>query len=144
MPLDLKTIESLEKDIAQQMGDLQRKLDDLAAAKRVVGFLSPQETTADRTVRERVVESGKGGKPRPAGTPTNVEMAEFVIASAEKDGKDGLTATELVDAIRSRYWPGLVPKQVLPSLYGIAKDGIRLKKTASGKFKRVKKADATE
>ncbi|HZL31005.1 MAG TPA: hypothetical protein VFC54_08085 [Pseudolabrys sp.] len=142
MAIDLKTIDAREKAIADQMAALQRELEDLAAAKRVVGRLSgPPETVIGRIVREQIIEADKTGKPRPAGTPTNLEMAEFVLASAEKEGKDGLTASELVQAIGARYWPGLVGKQILPSIYEIAKKG-RLKKTANGKFKRVKKADA--
>jgi hypothetical protein len=67
-------------------------------------------------------------------------MAELVLADAEKEGKDGLTANEIVQAIAARYWPGLIGPQILPSIYKFAKDQ-RLRKTPGGKFKRVKKDD---
>ena len=63
-----------------------------------------------------------------------------MLASAEKDGKDGLTAAELVQAIGARYWPGLIGEQILPSIYQFAKAG-RFKKLANGKFKRIKKPE---
>jgi hypothetical protein len=81
--------------------------------------------------------------PRPPGRPTNFEMAEAALSNAEKDGKDGLTANELVDAIRALYWPGLVGTQILPSLYAFAKNG-RLRKTSGGKFKRIRRNDRIE
>jgi hypothetical protein len=61
-----------------------------------------------------------------------------VLADAEKDGKDGLTANEIVQAIAARYWPGLIGSQILPSIYKFAKYD-RLRKTPGGKFKRLKK-----
>ena len=75
---------------------------------------------------------------RPKGTPTNFEMADFVLVDAEKQGNDaGLTGNELVQAIAARYWPGLIGPQILPSIYQFAKIG-RLK-LSGGKFKRVHK-----
>jgi hypothetical protein len=70
-------------------------------------------------------------------------MVELVLLDAEKEGRDGLTANEIVEQIRRRYWPGLIGKQILPSVYQFAKRG-RLRKTASGKFKRIKKLSDEE
>jgi hypothetical protein len=64
-------------------------------------------------------------------------MVDLVLSSAEKAGKDGLTISELVEEIRTRFWPGLQSQQVTPLIYGFASKG-RLHKTAAGKFKRVK------
>jgi hypothetical protein len=69
-------------------------------------------------------------------------MAEFVLSSAEKEGHDGLTANELIQAIAARYWPGLIGPQILPSIYQFAKVG-RLK-LSGGKFKRVHKKETGE
>lgn len=66
-------------------------------------------------------------------------MVEFVLSSAEKEGRE-LTASEIVNEIRARYWPGLIGEQILPSIYGFAKQG-RVRKTPTGKFKRIKRND---
>lgn len=138
--LELKDIEAREQQIAAQIAELQKELDELATAKRVFQRLTlPME--AAKIVRERFIDVPppvEGGRPRPKGTPTNVEMAEMVLANAEKEGKDGLIASEMVDAIAARYWPGLVSEQIMPSLYVAAREGTRIKKGASGKFRRVK------
>jgi hypothetical protein len=135
----LKAIEVREREIADQIAPLQKELDDLAIAKRVLLSL---ERPSDRSVQEVIVDSGKAGKPRPSGAPTNFEMTERVLADAERNGKDGLVIGEIVDAIRSRYWPGLVSEQITPSIYGFATNG-RLKKSVNGKFKRVKKPEGS-
>jgi hypothetical protein len=121
------------REIAAELDRLQKEADELAIAKRVLERLEQQPFAAGPVDKEE-----PEGKPRPKGTPTNFEMAEFVLANAEKEGKDGLTASELVQAIAARYWPGLVGHQVLPSIYKFAKEG-RLHKTPGGKFKRNKR-----
>lgn len=122
-----KPIDQRLQEITEQMARLQKEADELETAKRVF----------ERFNGGTPADAGRG-KPRPDGIPTNFEMAEFVLSIAEKDGKDGLTGAELVQAIAARYWPGLVGEQILPSIYQFAKNG-RLRKLASGKFKRVKK-----
>ena len=54
-----------------------------------------------------------------------------------------LGASEVVEAIRQRYWPGLTGPQILPSIYRFAKEK-RVKKTADGKFKRIKKSEGSD
>jgi hypothetical protein len=120
------------QEIAQQIAALQKEADELEIAKRVF-----QRFAGGGAVAATDDVSSKP-KPRPVGIPTNFDMVELVLSSAEKEGKDGLTAAEVVQAIAARYWPGLVGEQILPSIYGFAKNG-RLKKLASGKFKRIKK-----
>jgi len=132
----LRAIEAQEKKIADQIATLQKEADDLATAKRVLKRLSGV-AEAKPSAADDGLPDGKLGPERPKGVPTNLQMVEFVLGHAEREGKDGLTANEIVEAIRARYWPGLVGEQILPSIYGFGKKG-RLRKTASGKFKRIK------
>jgi hypothetical protein len=55
-----------------------------------------------------------------------------------RDEKNGLTANEIVEQIRNRYWPGVMGAQILPIIYHFAKQG-RIRKTAGGKFKSIHK-----
>jgi hypothetical protein len=133
MTLDIQEIDKRLHAIGEEVVRLQKEAEELAIAKRVFERFSDQNT---------VKISNPEGRPRPKGTLTNFEMAEFVLADAEKDGKDGLTGNELVQAIAARYWPGLIGPQILPSIYQFAKAG-RLK-LSGGKFKRVHKKTADE
>jgi hypothetical protein len=133
MPLELKDIEARKKEIAKSMSAMQRELEDLEAATRVLLlFQGHQQETG---VKLRVLPA-PGTSKRPEGVPTTFDMTESVLEDAEKSGKDGLTAKELVEAIRDKYWPGLKSQQVLPIIYGFVPD--RLHKTSGGKFKRKK------
>ncbi len=125
-PDQLRAIEAREKKIAEEITALQKEADELATAKRVLSRLNGE-----------AADSADRGAPRPSGTPKNFEMMEMVLARAEKDGKDGLTAAEIVNEIRAHYWPGLVGEQILPSIYAFAKKG-RVRKTSNGKFNRIK------
>jgi hypothetical protein len=134
MPLDIEQIDKRLREIGEQVALLQKEADELAIAKRVFARFSDHLPNGGGT---KAGHDPPGGKPRPNGTPTNFEMAEFVLADAEKEGKDGLGGSELVQAIAARYWPGLVGHQILPSMYQFAKAG-RLK-LSGGKFRRVQK-----
>jgi hypothetical protein len=132
MPLELKDIEARKKEIAQSMSAMQRELEDLEAATRVLlRIQGHQEKTGTQI---RILP--RPGTKRPEGIPTTFEMVENVLEAAEKSGRDGLTAKELVDDIREAYWPGLKSPQILPIVYGFVPD--RLHKTPGGKFKRKK------
>ena len=131
MSLNIQQIDERLRAIGEEVARLQKEAEELVIAKRVFDRFSekPAPKTGDPPE----------GRPRPKGTPTNIEMADFVLADAEKEGNEGgLTANELVQAIAARYWPGLVGPQILPSIYAFAKAG-RLHKTPGGKFKRVHK-----
>jgi hypothetical protein len=129
MALELKDIETREREIAESMNALKRELEELATVRRV---LERMEGVKPVKVHVTPIVVAK----RPEGAPTTFEMTETVLEAAEKAGKDGLTAKELVDAIREKYWPGLKSPQVLPIIYGFVPD--RLHKTPGGKFKRKK------
>ena len=74
----------------------------------------------------------KLGPTRPSGCPTNFEMVDMILSSAEKEGKDGLPIAEIIAEMLSRYWPGLKDVQVsAPICMGLARRG-RFKKTGSG------------
>jgi hypothetical protein len=135
MTLNIRQIDERLREIGEEIGLLQKEAEELTIAKRVY------EKYSDKPAGDNPKTGPPTGKPRPKGTPTNFEMAEFVLADAEKEGKDGLTGNELVNVIAARYWPGLIGPQILPSIYQFAKAG-RLK-LSGGKFKKVpKKAPA--
>ena len=130
MALELKDIEAREKELAQKISEMQRELEDLAAARRVI-----MRTEGPKPIpRFRVAVLPTAGTKRPEGIPTTFEMTEIILEAAEKSGKDGLTARELVQGIREKYWPGLKSPQILPIIYGFVPD--RMHKTPGGKFKR--------
>ncbi len=144
--LDPETIHARRKQIAnerarleQQLGSLQQEDGELEATLRVIERYAANSHGGE--VRDEPAEEDDSGEwtPRPSGIPTNFEMVEAILAAAEKEGRDGLAASELVAEIRSSYWPGLASKQVMPSIYQYAKNG-RLKKSAAGKFRRVNRS----
>ena len=144
--IDPAIIALRRQEIGDEIARLQKEADELDIVLRVLERMATREkpdvvamvgeTSAEGTIEPAVAA-------RPSGTPTNFAMVELVLSGAEKEGTDGLTANEIVEEIRRRYWPGLVGKQILPSIYGFAKNG-RLKKTESGKFKRIKQPDANK
>lgn len=135
MPLELAQIAAREKEIADQIERLNQEANELAIARRVFEKYSGEPSAHDLHINGHTLQL-KSGKPRPEGAPTTFQMVEMALQAAEPE-KDGLTAKELLDAIRTKFWPGLVAHQVMPSIYGFVKDK-RLRKTDGGKFKRVK------
>lgn len=131
----IKIIEERLGKLAAEMDRLQDEIHDLEIAKRVLNNLTGN-------VAETATISS-AGSPRPTGIPTNFEMVDMVLSSAEKEGQDGLTSKELLDAIRARYWPGMKSGQIMPIIYGFVKKE-RLRKTAGGKFKRVKNSQQSQ
>jgi len=130
--LDSAAIEKRLHEIGESISALQAEADELTVALRVF-----EKYSAPGTLKKKVdIANPKMGPARPTGIPTNFEMTDMVIKSAERDGKNGLTANEIVEQIGKRYWPGVVGAQILPMIYKFAKDG-RIRKTASGKFKSV-------
>ena len=136
MPLDIAQIAAREKEIAEQIERLKQEASELAIARRVFEKYSGEHVVPNVNLNGEVL-TVPSGRPRPHGAPTTFDMVNMVLEAAEKDGKDGLTAKELVDGIRTKFWPGLASHQVLPTIYGFVKSE-RLHKTAGGKFKRLK------
>jgi hypothetical protein len=126
---DINHIDSIERrrqEIAAEIAKLQAEADELDITLRVLKRFSPDGSSKAEP---------RLGPPRPAGTPTTFEMVSMVLTSAEKEGNDGLTAGEIVNAIRTRYWPDVTGPQILPSIYRFIKQK-RFHKTAGGKIKR--------
>jgi hypothetical protein len=151
----IELIESRQREIADELGRLQKEQDELDIAMRVLNRLAGQLPTArgapvtTRQVRNpppppplRPPKSAgkirKLGPPRPAGIPSNFELVEMILKSSEREGKNGLTAREIVEQIGKRYWPGVKGPQVLSFIYKFATDD-RIHKTAAGKFKSLHK-----
>lgn len=138
--IHIDKIEARQREIAKEIERLQGEARNLEIAMDVAkefGVDSPVEAE----IPDQVVVNGeihKLGPPRPSGCPTNFEMVDMILASAEKEGKDGLPISEIISEMRTRYWPGLNDPQVSAPIYSFVRQG-RLKKTPSGKFKRIKK-----
>lgn len=132
--LNSQAIEKRLQEIREAISVLQGEADELAVALRVFERFSAPETL------EKKDNAGlpKLGPPRPPGIPSTFEMTEMVLKSSEREGKNGLTANEIVEQIGKRYWPNIVGAQILPTIYKLAKDG-RIRRTSSGKFKSVHK-----
>jgi hypothetical protein len=125
---DINHIDSIERrrqEIAAEIAKLQAEAEELDITLRVLKRFSPDGSS----------KTEPRFPPRPAGTPTTFEMVSMVLTSAEKEGKDGLAAGEIVNAIRARYWPDVTGPQILPSIYRFIKQK-RFHKTAGGKIKR--------
>ncbi|ADP72472.1 hypothetical protein Rvan_3279 [Rhodomicrobium vannielii ATCC 17100] len=116
-----------ERDISVLQERAVKYRDAIAAMEAVLGLLEDQGSNQSDT-------QTKLGPPRPSGAPTNFEMARLVLLSAQKEGKAGLTAAELVDEIGRRYWPGVQAPQIMPTMYQLAKNG-RLIKGDDGVFR---------
>jgi len=137
--LEILAIEGRLKEVERLMESLEEEASDLNIALRVLRKYSKESPSDPSPTNEvsDVVKEAKLGPPRPEGIPTSFEMTEMVLRSAEREGKSGLTANEIVELIGQRYWPGVVGAQILPIIYQFAKRG-RIHKTASGKFKTVR------
>ena len=147
MPILIQTerLEARQREIAQQIERLQEEANELAIALKVIARLDSDSSSAPEAPTETTVEEDqpKLGPPRPSGCPTNFQMVDMILASAEKEGKDGLTISELISEMRARYWPGLKDVQVSAPIYAFVRQD-RLRKTPGGKFKRIKQPDGSK
>ena len=124
--------------------ELQEESNELTITIKVMKFFfdSPVGAEEKATGPPEETETTKLGPPRPSGCPTNFQMVDMILASAEKEGKDGLTISEIISEMRTRYWPGLKDVQVSAPIYAFVRQG-RFKKKG-GKFKRIKKTEGSE
>ena len=132
--LDSQAIETRLHEIRETISALQEEADELEVALRVFEQFSAPKSPPKESKGGKL----KLGPARPRGIPTNFEMTEMVLKASEREGKNGLTANEIVEQIGSRYWPGVMGAQILPVIYHFAKKG-RIRKTAAGKFKSIHK-----
>ncbi len=140
--IDIEHIEERRKKIGEEVARLQQELSDLDTTLKVLRYLDLEPAPApsgNGSTASVPLDDAKLGPPRPSGCPTNFDMVDMILSSAEKEGKDGLTVGEIIAEMRRRYWPGLKDAQVSAPIYAFARKG-RFKKTASGKFKRIKKS----
>ena len=144
-PNQTDRIEARQREIAKEIERLQEESNELAIALKVIKRLNPDSTPSSAPEARALeshedIHSTKLGPPRPNGCPTNFQMVDMILAGAEKEGKDGLTISEIISEMRARYWPGLKDVQVSAPIYAFVRQG-RFKKTPGGKFKRIKQPD---
>lgn len=127
--LDSDAIEKRLGEIRETIVALQSEAEELQVALRVIErFSEPMPVLA-----KGHLGFSKMGPVRPAGIPSNFDIVETILKSAERGGRYGLTTNEIVDEIRERYWPGLVASQIVSYIYKFAKEG-RIRKSNDGKF----------
>src|SRR5580704_8681503 len=114
--LDSQDIENRLREIRETISALQAEADELAVALRVFERFAPAEPSS----KKKKGDKPKLGPARPRGIPTNFEMTEMILKAAEREGKNGLTANEIVEQIGGRYWPGIMGAQILPVIYHFA------------------------
>jgi hypothetical protein len=133
---DVDQIRARQKRISDEMTKLQKELDELDVALRVLDRFSKPPDKPPRAAK-RAKKAAL--RPRPSGIPSTFEMVETILTEAEKAGKLALTSRELMDAIREKYWPGVQNKQILPSIFGFApkrltRDGDKWKRKKNSLF----------
>ncbi len=140
----IEKIEARQREITKEIARLQEESNELTITIKVMKFFfdSPVGAEEKATGPPEETETTKLGPPRPSGCPTNFQMVDMILASAEKEGKDGLTISEIISEMRTRYWPGLKDVQVSAPIYAFVRQG-RFKKKG-GKFKRIKKTEGSE
>ena len=135
-------IEARQAEIAREIARLQEEANELLIALKVIRRLEPDSPKTYKPAAEAQLEGAENpklGPRRPSGCPSNFEMVDMILGGAEREGKDGLTISELIGEMRSRYWPGLNDIQVSAAIYAFVRKG-RLRKTPSGKFKRIRRS----
>ena len=110
----------------------------LKVLKQFSGNATEVETLESATDRNEEAQPSKLGPPHQADVRQTSKWCGMILSSAEKEEKRGLPIAEIIAEMRRRYWPGLKDVQVSAPIYGLARRG-RFKKTAAGKFKRVKR-----
>jgi hypothetical protein len=143
--IQTERLEARQREIAEEIRRLQEESNELAITLKVIARLDSDSSppAPSEIDRSQDVAATKLGPPRPSGCPTNFQMVDMILASAEKEGNEGLTISELISEMRARYWPGLKDVQVSAPIYAFVKQG-RLQKTAGGKFKRIKQPDSAK
>jgi hypothetical protein len=128
--IDIEAIKGRHAEIAREIEALRAEQDELDTVLRVARRFGPVDSLPDETSE---AGGAKLGPKRPEGVPSLFEMTVSVIKEAMAAGKPGLRGGEIVDAIGSKFWPGVQRPQVLPPVYQFAKKG-RLKKSSEGIF----------
>jgi hypothetical protein len=83
-------------------------------------------TKSEPSVTKKIPAAG--GTPRPPNIPTVPDMVTLLLEHAEKNGRAGLTSTELMAAIDSVWWPGVSVNLIMPTVYRCISKGHRFKK----------------
>ena len=121
---DVDSIRARQKRISDEIEKLQKELDELGVALRVLGRFAKAKPPDKPPKPSRTARASKKVlPPRPKGIPSTFEMVEKILTAGEASGKPEFTSRELMDQIRERYWPGVQNKQILPSIFGFGKAG---------------------
>ena len=135
-------LESIRNQIAKlesKIAVLKAEENETVIAQNVMARLTGSPKSAepiDNTANYTNGYSNRSGKKRrvrpkgtvrPEGIPTMPDMIKMAITSAIKEGKGGLSPSELCDRIDKTWWPGVDPNSVKPTAWRLEQDD-RLKK----------------
>jgi hypothetical protein len=134
---ELEAIKQRQREIHEGINKLETELAELEVALRVFNRFSSKEKKSPTKTGTKL------GPARPDGIPSNFDMISMILKSAEKEGKKGLTANEIVEEIGRRYWPGIQSPQIISFIYQFAKRG-RLLKSDKGLFRAKQMGEAAE
>lgn len=118
--VDIGAMEARRNEIDEHLAALKKEAADLDIALRVARQFAKTLTMSTQAEIDGELRLGPA---RPDGIPTIFQMSYEVIRDAEQRGQGGLTASEVVEAIGDRYWPGVKGPQIQPSIYGFVKAG---------------------
>ncbi|MCO5131746.1 MAG: hypothetical protein M9932_14480 [Xanthobacteraceae bacterium] len=99
-------------EIDREVASLRSEADHIEIALQVIEKYAPSSGGDE--------DEPKSGAPRPDGLPTLFDMVVYSLRDA---GGEGLNSQGLSGKIRTRYWPGLVSQQIMPSVYRFVKEG---------------------
>ena len=127
----LKQVQDRLRVVTSEIADLRSKMDalnceaeELAIAVRVLQRLSDDTDTADSSEENietpALVDKALRFTSRPEGLPTTYEMVVSVLREAKEDGVQKLSAMEIVSRIDAKYWKGIDPNAIRPSLHRFA------------------------
>ncbi|MFN0191547.1 MAG: hypothetical protein ACKVP5_06165 [Aestuariivirga sp.] len=115
----LKKIEDERVRLQQELNKLNSEAERYRIALDVLrGIGSTSMGAGDKplvlTNRKAIIRIKRS---RPEGIPTTREMGRLVLSEAGK----ALSGREIVEAIDSRWWPGVTPNDIIPTLTKLAK-----------------------
>lgn len=139
----LKQVQDRRKEVSRKILELRNKIDELSKeegeleiAARVLERLNDDSDTisgaeSPALTQDVVLKQDTAAKvyaPRPEGAPTTFEMVIDVLRGAKDEGQNRLEASDIVAKIEKKFWPGVDPNSIRPSLHRFAEKRRLIKK----------------
>ncbi|MCW5696619.1 MAG: hypothetical protein KIS96_07770 [Bauldia sp.] len=122
-------IKAVKSEITAREAEIVRLkgvLDDLdttvSVIRDILGLPTDEpEKTAPKPDSHRRSDGSELRKPE--GTPTVPQMITLLLRDAVREGKDGMSPTDLLEGVQVRWWPTAVPTDVGPAAWRMCKRG---------------------